>query len=129
MDVVRWFLRRQFRPIATAVMLAVAVVSSAQCLAGASMTAEQKACCAAMHGDCGEMAIASSCCTGEGQGDQSLVAMKPAAGFVPVAALLAILSAPAVSLPASPRPLLAAERSSAGPPGVPTYLFVSSLRI
>ena len=116
------------RPVASFLMLVLAVGSLAACIRGAAMTAEQMACCAAMHGDC-EMAIASPCCGGETQDGQSLVATKPAVGFVPVAPLLAILSTPPVILRALPRNLVPAETSSTGPPGVPTYLFVSSFRL
>ena len=121
-------LRQLSRPMANMLMVALAVVSSAECLA-IGLTPEQKACCAAMQHDCGRMAIESSCCANETHDDPSVAATKPSAGFVPVAALFAILTAPSISLQGSPRFAVTAETSSPGPPGVPTYLFVSSFRI
>jgi hypothetical protein len=116
------------RPVAGVLTLVFAVVSSAECATGATMTEEEKACCAAMHGDC-EMAIAATCCTGEVQDDQSLVATKADVVLVPAQPLLAVLDTPPVILRSLPRHLVPTERSSTGPPGVPTYLFVSSFRI
>ena len=124
----RRFLRRRVRPIASTLLLAFAVASSAECLT-IGLTPEQKACCATMPQDCGEMAVESSCCASETHQADGVVATKPAVAVAPVATLLAILSAPAVSAPSSSRLAFTTETSSAGPPGVPTYLFVSSFRI
>jgi hypothetical protein len=121
--------QRIVRPIASALMVAFAVVSSAECMLGAHMTPEQKACCVAMQHDCGAMAIQSSCCVGKDGDDQAFVASKPSEGFVPVAALLAVLSTAPPPLIPSARLWRRVESFSASPPGIPTYLFVSSFRI
>jgi len=108
-------------------MLAVAVVSSGDCLTAAQKTPEQHACCLAMKGEC-EMAVSASCCaTGETE-SHGLVAIK-ATPTVPVAVLVAILTVPPVAASANSHVVSVSDASSAGPPGVPTYLFVSSYRI
>ena len=123
----RHLLKRLRRPLAGAFVLAFAVVSSAEC-ATAAMTPEQKACCAAMNGDC-EMGISSSCCSTEVLDSQSFAATKPTTASVPVAALVAVLITPAVATTTPQRFVSQPDASSMGPPGIPTYLFVSSFRI
>jgi hypothetical protein len=124
----RKLLKGLLRPLASSLVLVFAAASSVECVTGATMTSEQMACCAHMHGDC-EMAITSPCCGGETQDGQSRVPTKADVGLVPAQALLAVLTTPPVILRILPRHLVPAETSSAGPPGVPTYLFVSSFRI
>jgi hypothetical protein len=121
----RRFLR--LRPIASTLILVFAVVSSAECLT-AGLSAEQKACCAAMQHDCGKMRVESSCCTGDVENLQGLTATKPSVGLLPVVALVAILTTPLTPIAVAPRASVP-DLSSIGPPGVPTYLFVSSFRI
>jgi hypothetical protein len=121
----RRFLR--LRPIASTLMLAFAVLSSAECLT-AGLKPEQKACCAAMQHHCGEMAIESSCCSGEVEGLQGFTATKPSVDVIPVVALVAMLTTPSPPIAIAQRATVT-ELSSTGPPGVPTYLFVSSFRI
>jgi hypothetical protein len=99
-----------------------------QCAFGDAKTAAPMACCAAMHGECGHMAI-SSCCPPATQNVPALVATKPTVVSAPVAALLAVLPALTLVISSGPRPLFAADARSAGPPGVPTYVFVSSFRV
>lgn len=106
-------------------MLVLAFVSSAECFAAMQTTVEQHACCAAMKGQC-EMAVSASCCPTE---SQRFVAPKATTSLIPVAVLVAVLGVPPVA-PARPSHVVApADASSSGPPGVPTYLFVSSFRI
>ena len=118
------FLKRTVRPVAGMVLLAFAFVSSAECVLG-SMSAEEMACCAEMQADC--MAITSSCCAGEVQSYQSLVAAKAANAAAPVPTVVAILNAPA-AVTRPPR-FDTGEAGSTSPPGVSTYLFVASFRI
>ena len=122
----RRFLTRTVRPIAGVVLLAFAVVSSAECVLG-SVSAEGMACCAAMKGDC-DMSITSSCCTGEVQDYHSLAVTKPVLEFAPTQTLVAILQSP-VTVAGQHRHFELPETSSSSPPGVSTYLFVSSFRI
>lgn len=115
------------RSVAGVLMLAVAVVSSAECLA-AAQTPEQHACCAAMMGEC-EMAVSAACCATEPTDAQGLTATKQTIAVIPVAVLVAILPASAVASRASSHVVPAPDGSSSGPPGIPTYLFVASFRI
>lgn len=120
-------LKRTVRRLAGVLLLAFAFVSSAECVLG-SMSAEEMACCAAMKGDC-DMSITSSCCTGEVQNVHSLAATKPVVEFATTPVLVAILPSPLI-VAAEPRRFDdVRETSSASPPGVSTYLFVSSFRI
>ena len=116
------------RPVAGALMLAVAVVSSGECLRAAQMTPDQHACCVAMKGEC-EMAITASCCGTEASESLGVIATKATVDLVPVSVLVAVLSLPAVAESLDSHIAAAPEASSSGPPGVPTYLFVSSFRI
>ena len=80
-----------------------------------------------MNGDC-DMSITSSCCTGEVQNFHSLTATKPVVEFATTPVLVAILQPLIVD--AEPRHFDdVRETVSASPPGVSTYLFVSSFRI
>ena len=120
-------LRRHARVTASLAVAALAVMVFATCVSKA-MTPEEMACCEAMHHDCGEMAVQSSCCGGRADQDHSLAATKPTMAPVPVAELVAI-----VATPYEPHQvdsgIWVSETSSPSPPGVPTYLFVSSFRI
>jgi len=92
------------------------------------MTPEQKACCAAMAHDCGEMAFEKSCCIGEGPNDDGLVAVKATFAAFPPAIVVAVLDMPATPFVATRR-VARTEPSTLRSPGIPTYLFVSSFRI
>lgn len=120
--------RRRMRLAASAVTAALCVMLFVTCVSAAQMTPAQKACCAAMRHDCGEMARDASCCTGETQADRSLVAAKPTSVALPIALLMAVLDMPRAPV-ASTRRVARAEPSALKPPGIPTYLFVSSFRI
>jgi hypothetical protein len=122
------FFKRAVRSLAGLLILALAVVSFVQCAFGNAKTARLMACCAAMHGECGHMAI-SSCCPPETQSVPGSVATKPTTAPAPIAVLLAVLPTPALAISSGPRPLFAPDARSAGPPGVPTYVFVSSFRV
>jgi hypothetical protein len=118
-------LTRTIRPIACLMVLALALVSSAECLRG-SMSAPEMACCAAMKGDCHKKI--TSCCTGEAQSRHSVAPTKPALNLAPMPVLVALLQMPVTAV-AEQRHFKVPEPSSAGPPGVSTYLFVSSFRV
>ena len=122
------FLLRTVRPIASALALALVVVSSAECLTMGNATPEQHACCASMQQDCDRASMAS-CCDSELEESPGLVAAKPTVVVAPVVALLAILTEPGVLLSSATHSGRATDWRSTGPPGVPTYLFVSSFRI
>ncbi|MGH6691162.1 MAG: hypothetical protein ACREF4_10865 [Gammaproteobacteria bacterium] len=92
------------------------------------MTPEQMACCAGIHGDC-DMAISTPCCGGETPATGGVIATKPSVAFAPVAALLAVLATPAIPALVAGGTFAPSDHSATSPPGVPTYLFVSSFRI
>lgn len=117
------------RPVAGMLMLAFAVLPSARCLA-TSLMPEQEACCATMAHDCGKKAVTVSCCPGETRQIEGVVTPKVGVAFAPVVALVALLVAAApAAVPTSAQAASGPETSSTGPPGIPTYLFVSSFRI
>ena len=118
-------LTRTIRPLAGVMVLALALVSSAECVFGSKST-EEMSCCAAMKGDCHKRI--TSCCTGEVQSLHSLAATKPVLEFALTQALVAILQFP-VTVATPQAHFKLPEPSSASPPGVSTYLFVSSFRI
>ena len=120
--------KRTVRSLASLLILALAVIPIVQCAFGSAKTGTLMACCAAMHGECGHMAI-SSCCPPETQNVPGLVATKPTVAPAPIAVLLAVLPAPALAICNGSRPLFAADARSTGPPGIPTYVFVSSFRV
>jgi len=95
-EVVPHVLLRMSRPIAGGLMLAIAVVSSAECLTVAQKTPEQHACCAAMKSEC-EMAVTVSCCATEATASQGFTATKPMIAVAPVTVLAAVLSMPPVA--------------------------------
>lgn len=121
------FVTRTIRLVAGALVLAVAIAPSVECFASAQMTPARHACCAAMNGEC-DVAVTASCCPTD---TDSLVfiSTKQTVDFNPVAVLVAILSMPAIADSLEWRTVAPAETSASGPPGVPTYLYISSFRI
>src|SRR6266496_4379075 len=86
---------RTMRPVAGAMLFAVMAMLSASCLVAENMTHAQKACCAAMSHDCGELAISEGCCTTQAQDGTSFLAasrVEMSAPSVPV--LIAVLDRP-----------------------------------
>lgn len=67
-------MRPSGRLLAATMAIAVIVLSSATCLLAVEMTPAQKACCAAMNHDCGEMALETGCCPSESPSLISLAA-------------------------------------------------------
>ena len=110
-------------------MVAMAFVVFATCVSAATMTPKQRACCEAMHHDCGEAAVQMSCCGGKADQDQSLVAAKATAAPGPSTVLVAMLTTVYESPSSLESRSSVSDTSSPSPPGVPTYLFVSSFRL
>ena len=110
-------------------MFALIAMLSASCLAAESMTPAQKACCAAMNHDCGQMAVSEGCCTGHAQEDRSLSPANRVDTATPALPLLvAVLDVPE-PLALAPRLVTDASTTPVKPPGTSTYLIVSSFRL
>ena len=118
------------RPVAGAMMFAVAMLLSASCFAAENMTPAQKACCAAMAHNCGEMAVSDGCCSAPAQESTSLSATSrieaPAPAALPTLVAVLDLQEPL----APPAGVWApANTTPVKPPGTHTYLVVSSFRL
>lgn len=119
---------RVTRPVTWTVTAALSVVLSATCIT-ASMTPEQKACCATMHHNCGTAGIERNCCAGEAGKLKSLgAATLSILKGAPVAVLVAVLEPPLITERAS-HLLNTISDLTIRPPGAPTYLLVSTFRI
>lgn len=121
---------RVSRPITWTLMVAFAVVLSANCLAGAEMTEAQKACCAAMGSECGHRAQDKSCCSTESPRIDQLTAAKSIAIPLPDAVtgghLAVFVEIPQQSLVDRGHHF---DGFTPKPPGVPRYLLASTLLI
>lgn len=106
-----------------ALAVVLTATTGATCLAAVSQTAAQRACCAAMAHECGDMALESACCATPAGSDYALIGIPP----VPVALPTATLDDTSGLVPPPRR--AAYDASPVRPPGIPTYLFVSSFRI
>jgi hypothetical protein len=122
-------LTRANRRLTWALALALALVPSATCLMGAEMTEADKACCAAMNHDCGEMSVQLDCCAATAPGQAGLASPgSPIPHLVPPALIV-------VSIITAPEPAAAVPESSVFDTGAPkpssrpTYLFVSVFRL
>lgn len=108
--------------------MALAVLLWSECASATGMTPEEKACCAAMGSECGEMAPQPTCCLIESQRVDQDGAINRAA-ITPSLIIVAALP----SLPGSLHDPLEnrgkAEHLPVKPPGVPTYLLASALLI
>jgi hypothetical protein len=122
-------IRRGARFAASIATMALVAGVFASCVSAAEMTSAQKACCAAMEHDCGEMAIEAGCCAPDSQSSRSLT---------PVGLLAPVLLPPPPSTPPVELFVLSPPLSSAvagseaavpRPPGVSTYLLISTFRI
>ena len=120
---------RTMRPLAGAMMFALIAMLSVSCLAAESMTPAQKACCAAMAHDCGEMALTAGCCAGHVSKDTSLsAANRVEASPAAVPMLVAVLATLEPLTPDAGR-VIRASTGPVKPPGTSTYLVVSSFRL
>jgi hypothetical protein len=120
-------LRSRRRIPAVAVAAALCTMLFATCLTATALPAKAKACCTAMQHDCGGASMESSCCTVSSTVTHAVMPAKPADQPVPFGVPTAIL------LTVWPAPLPSRSPGSgsvsSSPPGVPTYLFISSFRI
>lgn len=99
----------------------------ATCLTAAEKPARKMACCAAMQ-DCSDVSVQSSCCIVPSSAKQAVLTSKPVDHQALASVLVATL--PALGEPvARPHDGWRVSQASPSPPGVPTYLLVSSLRI
>lgn len=124
MDIMLAILRGRVGTVAVSAALFTMLFAS--CLAASELPARKPACCAAMQHGCDGMSMESSCCAVSSTSAPALVPAKPAGPGQPVAVpseATGLLAGLSVSrLPSVP----AIDPS---PPGVPTYLLVSSFRI
>lgn len=122
-------LRRNIRSLASALMLTFAIGVSAQCVSASQMTAAQQACCAAMGHDCGTAAKEQGCCSSEAPRVDVVSAAKRMTISAPYAAVTQVAATEIA------RPLLVITRAgwfdhaAPSPPGVPTYILISTFRI
>ena len=120
-------LRSRRRIPAVAVAAALCTMLFATCLTATALPAKAKACCTAMQHDCSGASMESSCCAVSSTMTHAVMPAKPADQQVPFGVPTAILLTEGR---ASIRPRTPGSVSvSASPPGVPTYLFISSFRI
>jgi hypothetical protein len=119
---------RAMRSVAAATVMVIVGVLTASCLAAERMTPEQRACCEAMKHHCGEAALTTGCC-GQTQDSQTLDASNRVEAPTHVLGFdaVAILDLPLAPVVAQHRALTAP--SLLKPPGPPTFLLISSLRI
>lgn len=120
-------IRRSTRFLPGALALALAVVPSATCLTAAEMTPVQKACCAAMNGDCGAMAVEKGCCPSDSPNVASLLSSTSPSQLAPPALVPVSLPATQPDLPNLFRTLFDSGAAKSSSP--PTYLLVSLFRI
>lgn len=110
-------------------MFAVVAMLSARCLAAENMTPAQKACCAAMNHDCGQMAVTEGCCSGHVPEERSLSSATRVDKATPeLSVLVAVLEVPE-PLASAPHFAGTARTTPVKPPGTSTYLIVSSFRL
>lgn len=124
----RGFRIGRLRLVAAVLAAVMTVAVSVNCYAPSRSQAE-KDCCAKMSNDCGRLAQAHECCRSEAPRVDQGSAVTRMSLAPPAVTVIAVLAPDlAVSLPANTH----RERFSAfsvRPPGLPTYLLVSSLRI
>ena len=121
-------LRRSVRPAGWVLAVILFATASVDACAAASQTQTEAACCAAMAHACGAMAITTPCCTGSGHTERGLIAAGIAKTLV-APSLSFVLTHALAGLDTPAQGLAAFRRVQIRPPGVPTYLLVSSLRI
>lgn len=113
---------------AAALAVIMAILVSMNCFA-AEMTSAEKACCVAMSHDCGRLAQQHECCRSEAPRVDQSSAVSRISIAAPVATVIGQIATDLV-----PHSLLRVHRDASSaspvrPPGLPTYLLVSSLRL
>jgi hypothetical protein len=110
-------------------LLPLAVAAWAQCVGASQMTAEQQVCCAAMGHDCGATAKKQGCCSSEAPRVDAASAAKRISISTPQFSVIQ-LAAIDIEWPAAPvSHAFSFDQIAASPPGPPTYLLISTLRI
>ena len=118
--------RRRIRRVAVAVALGTTLFAT--CLTATELPTQAEACCAAMHHDCSGASMESSCCAVSSAAAPAVMPAKPA-DHAAAAGLTAVTLPRTVEHVSRRRPVRRGAHVSPSPPGVPTYLFVSSFRI
>jgi len=119
---------RAMRPVAAAIVVVIVGVLSASCLAAERMTPEQRACCEAMKHHCGQAALTTGCC-GQTQEGQALGAMNRVEAPAHVFSLQAVAILALPEAPVDVQHIGLTGPALVKPPGPPTFLLISSLRI
>lgn len=120
---------RSRRPIRRgAVAVALCTMLFATCLTATELPAQAKACCAAMHHDCSGATMESACCAVSSAAAHAVMPAK-AADRQATAGLTAVALPRTVEHVSLRRQVRRGAPVSPSPPGVPTYLFVSSFRV
>lgn len=127
--VMRQRITRTSRPVGWALILALAAALSVNCLMRPEMTEAQKACCEDMGQECGPVAQEQHCCLVESHRVQAFATAKRVSLPPPVS-----LIGPLVGVPGTSQLSLVwyphrVDHSTPKPPGVPTYLLISTLLI
>lgn len=119
-------MRHLLRPLVVlGLIVAISGAAWAECLSG-DLTPEQKACCTAMHHDCGAAGVEMGCCSAEPQTQDRV----PAASLKPDLGIPALVTGPLARLP-EPHVRVHAvaaaafDREALTLPERPTYLLLS----
>jgi hypothetical protein len=118
--------RRRIRTAAVATALCTMLFATF--LTATELPAKANACCAAMQHDCSGASMAPSCCAVSSAAARAVMPAKPADQQGPVG-LTAVTLPHAVEHAFVRTQVRRGAMVSPSPPGVPTYLFVSSFRI
>ena len=121
---------RAARLLVVMTTLVVAFASSATCFAAVAAQAPKDACHTSGHPDAGQSSLDPSCCQGEAANTQPLAPVPFTIGAPPAfGVLIAVLPVgPQIALGTATQ-IVHAPAGAAKPPGLATYLFVSSFRI
>ena len=124
----RRFRAKSMRIVSATIAAAMTMLLSVNCVA-AEMTPAEMACCAAMPHNCGGMAQEHECCLTEAPRVDQASSVPRVAIAPPVLTVIATIPVDLV-VPSVLNPHGSASHvTSAKPPGLPTYLALSSLRI
>jgi len=111
-----------------AVAAAMCTMLFATCLTAAEATGRSKSCCAAMQRGCDNATVESSCCVVPSGTDPATLSSQTVDHRDPMVMAASTLRRGIDPAPVHRHPSGTAH-ASPGPPGVPTYLFVSTFRI
>ena len=121
--------RRHVRSVTSGVILTLLVMVSAECVTAEDLTPAQMACCAMMNHDCGEMAPRQSCCSTVTPRVDQGSALPRMSLPVPHAPVIQLTMHAAASYPPISEHAPSFRGFEPKPPGVPTYLLISTFRI